>query len=119
MNSSNETRTLVLKVYGLGHVPSFKNTKSIFRNKKTGRMFIATDPKKKEWMERAIKLFVSQLLGLFPIGEGETVGECQKQSQIASSLPLDDSLDWMIPGEQNVVRVPKGEEGAIITITPL
>lgn|GEM_PF-6321640 len=70
-------------------------------------------------MEQTIKSFVSQYTGLFPIGERETVGEWRKRLLTASYLPLDDSLDWMIPGPQSVEYVNKGEEGAIITIEPL
>lgn len=107
---------IVLQIQNLGPVPSFKNHKSIFRNKRTGKSFIASDPKKKKWMESVIQSFVYQLSGLFPTKDRETHGECQKRLLTASSLPLDDSLAWMIPGRQGVKKVNKGEEGSIIII---
>jgi hypothetical protein len=107
---------IALVIQGIGHVPSFKNTKGIYRNKRTGKPFIATDPKKKAWMQSAIHNLESQLHGLFPIGANETHGEWRKRLQTASPLPLDDSLAWMIPGQQSIRFVNKGEEGAIIYI---
>lgn len=67
-------------------------------------------------MESAIKSIASQLRGMFPIEEGVMRGECLKQSPTVSFPLFDDSTDYMIPGQQNVVFVPKGEEGATITI---
>ena len=110
---------IAIVIQGLGPVPSYKNHKRIFRNQKTGRPIFATKPEVKQWMERAIASFVSQLYGLFPMIEGETLGECQKRLQTSSLVPLDDSLAWMIPGEQRVQKVKKGEEGCIILIEKL
>lgn len=111
--------SLMLSVVGIGNVPSFKNTKSIGRNRKTGKPRIFTNPKKKKWMEACISSFMSQLRGAYPTLENVMRGECPKLLPTASCLPLDDSLDWMIPGSQSVERVAKGLEGAIIVITPL
>lgn len=105
-----------LEIKGLGHIVSFKNTKQIAFNRKTKRNFIMTNPRKKEQMEGIIRSFVSQLRGAFPIAERGTDGEWPKPSQIASFAPLDDSLDWTLPGEQHLERVQKGEEGAIIKV---
>lgn len=67
-------------------------------------------------MEAAIKLIESQLRGLFPTEEGAMRGVCPKQLPTVSFPLLDDSMAYMIPGQQSAVFVPKGEEGAIITI---
>jgi len=119
----NTTTTCVneitLKLTGLGAVPSFKNKKMLTRNRRTGKPMLITDPKKKRWMEAAIRSIELQLRGLYPTAAGAMRGECPKPLPTASCLPLDDSLGYMIPGEQSVKLVPKGEEGCIITITKL
>lgn len=106
----SENNLIVLRITGLENVPSFKNGKMLTR----GRLI--THPKKKLWMERAIRLIESQLHGLFPTEEGAMRGECQKPLPTVSFPLFDDSMDYMIPGHQDVQRVPKGEEGCIITI---
>jgi hypothetical protein len=110
---------ICLTIQGMGHVPSFKNQKTPIPYKtKSGKRAYKpmTRPRVKLWMEKAIHSIVSQLSGLFPTEEGETLGECQKRLQTALCLPLDDSLEWMIPGPQSVRLVNKCEEGAIIII---
>ena len=78
--------------------------------------FIMTDPKKKQWMEKAINQLECQLHGLFPIRDGETDGEWRKRLQTVLWQLSDDSLKEMLPGEQNLKQVAKGEEGAIVRI---
>lgn len=110
---------ICLLIQGMGHVGSFKNQKTpIPYRTRSGKIAYRpmTRPKYKKWMEAVITSFVSQLSGLYPTAEGETYGECRRRLLTASSLPLDDSLDWMIPGQQDVRFVNKGEEGAIIII---
>jgi hypothetical protein len=110
---------IALTITGMGHIISFKNKKrgGIGRRKDGTTFAMAWTPRNvKEWMEQVIQHLESQLHGLFPIREGETVGECRKRLLTAQSLPLDDSLDWMITGQQSVKVVPKGQEGAIIVI---
>jgi hypothetical protein len=114
-----------LSVTGLGPVPSFKNSKMICGLKRInhnlwkGQPFLITNPKKKDFMEKAINQLEFQLRGLFPINEGETHGEWQKRLQTASWQLSDDSLHHMLPGPQNVRFVNKGQEGAEITIEPI
>jgi len=67
-------------------------------------------------MEKVIQSLKSQLRGYFPTEEGVMLGECQKPSLTVSFPLFDDSTDYMIPGQQSVRRVNKGEEGAIIEI---
>lgn len=107
---------LKLTIQGLGPVPSFKNTKQIVWNKRTRRPMIITDPKKKRWMDAACHSFESQLRILFPITEGETHGEWLKRLQTACVLPQDDCWEQMLPGEQGVELVPKGQEGCIVAL---
>lgn len=83
---------------------------------KTGKLRTLTEPSVKRWMEECIQYFECQLSGIFRTDGGETLGEWLKHLRTAQCLPLDDSLGWMIPGEQSVVVVPKGEEGAEIII---
>lgn len=108
-----------LAVRNIGPAPSFKNTKSIGRNRKTKRPFIMTNPKKKKWMEACIQSFESQLFCVIQIGDGGTLTAPPPRSLIASSLPLDDSRQW-IP-ELHVLSedCDKGNEGATIIIEKL
>ena len=119
-SGTTQSSVLALEILGIGNVPSFKNSKQISVNSKTGKRFPRTHPKKKEWMERAIRLLESQLRGELRIRESGMLGECQKPSLIAllkqCGQHFDDSIHWMIPGEQSVVFVPHGEEGCVITI---
>lgn len=104
-----------LEINGLGHVPSFKNNKSIFRNQK-GKPFIATSPKRREWMDQATRLIESQLLFAFRMAMPEIQTAQSLRSWIASCLPLDDSWQWVNEIHIKTVQVPKGEEGAYISI---
>lgn len=99
-----------LAVKHLGHVPSFKNSKMIAR----GRLI--TDPKKQKWMEACIRSFESQLFCIAQIGGGGTLTAPPAPSLIASSLPQDDSRQWIPRLEIADREVEKGLEGATIII---
>jgi hypothetical protein len=101
-----------LKIHGLGHVPSFKNSKMIAR----GRLI--TDPKKQAWMEQCAALMTAQLLSLFQTTETGTLTAQSLRSWIATSLPLDDSLKWIESISVIWLSVPKGQEGARVMIAP-
>lgn len=105
-----------LTIRGLGHCPSFKNNKSIYRSKE-GLPFIATNAERKLWMQRATRLIESQLLSKFQTTGPETQTAADLQSWIASCVPLDDSWQWVRELNIKTVRVPKGQEGAEIEIT--
>ncbi len=107
-----------ISLTGLGHVPSFKNTKSIAR-RKNGSPMIITNPVRKEWMEEAIRIIESQLLSKFRTTFGGTGTVAQLRSWIASSMPLDDCRQWIPELHVSFVEVPKGEEGAEIVVTRL
>lgn len=99
-----------LKVQGLGHVPSFKNSKMLTRGK------LITDPKKQQFMDRVIRSFASQLFSLSQtIGPGTPTGHSPR-CLIASSLPEDDSVKFISEETVSVQFVEKGMEGAIVKI---
>lgn len=112
------TSTVRLEIKGLGHVPSFKNNKSIFRNQK-GKPFIATKPIRKKWMEQATHLIELQLLSASQTAMPEILTAQSLRSWIASVMPLDDSWQWVNELHIKTVKVPKGEEGAYIVIERL
>lgn len=106
-------QSISLSVKGIGHVPSFKNSKMMTR----GRLI--TDPKKQKWMAKCTKDIESQLRYLFLITDPGTETECIPRSRIVSSLPLDDCLDWIGSHSVSWRKVNKGEEGAIVEIEAL
>lgn len=104
---------LTLVVNGLGHVPSFKNGKMMAR----GRLI--TDPKKQKWMKLVAASFVSQLNYEYQTREHVMPTGQSPPCWILSSMPLDDSLEWIGVPCGTWRRVKKGEEGATITIEAL
>jgi hypothetical protein len=104
---------IVLEVKHQGHVPSFKNCKRVVRN------HLITRPDVKKWMERCIQSFESQLFCDTVINADETLMAPSLPSWIASSLPLDDSRQWMPEQHIYCEEVKKGEEGATIIIEQL
>lgn len=109
------SRGIHLRIRGIDHVPSFKNTKSIFK-KKTGQRFIGTAPKKKKWMDQATQILESQLRSEFQTRGIGTSMEPPARYSIASLIPLDDSRQWIKELTVTYVKVPKGEEGADIVV---
>ena len=112
MNSTTTSDKLVIVIRSIGHVPAFKNKKII-----AGKRLI-TAPKARKWMEQATASIVSQLKSLCQTDEDATSTVPWQQSAIAL-LPQDDN--WkMLPRIQVTARVvPKGDEGAIITLRKL
>mgnify|MGYP001588752767 CR=1 FL=1 len=109
---------ITLAVRHQGHVPSFKNNKRAIRLKRGGQKLV-TETKTKAWMERCILGFESQLFcGSATIGGGMPTG-LQQRFLIASSLPLDDSRQFIPELHVYCEEVAKGEEGAIIIIEKL
>lgn len=108
-----------LQVRNIGPVPSFKNTKSIGRNRKTKRPFIMTDPKKKKWMGLCTESFELQLFCATQISGAGTLTAPPPHSLIVSSLPLDDSRQWIPELMVSSEDCPKGDEGATIIIEPV
>lgn len=101
----------------MGHVPSFKNNKrAILRN---GKMRTLTEPETKKWMQMATDAFVSQLLLLTQTTDDVIQMEPFPHSLIVSSLPLDDSRQWIPEIRVQCVDAEKGNEGATIIIEPI
>jgi len=113
---------IVLEIKGLGKVPSFKNAKRAFAwmDKKTGKIMARpiTLPEHREWMQKAARLFESQLRSAFQIATGATPMDASLRSLIAS-LPPDDC--WTAIPEHFVKceLCESGNEGATIVIERL
>jgi hypothetical protein len=103
---------LHLTLHGLGHVPSFKNSKMILWRQKR----IMTKPENQVWMEKAVQSFVLQLRSALATSETETMTAPIPLSRIALSLPLDDSRKWIPEHSVNTLLVCKGREGADVMI---
>lgn len=106
-----------LAVKNHGHVPSFKNKKRIARIK--NKPALITRPDIRKWMDDVIHDFVSQLFCASQIGGGETSTVALPPSLIVSSLPLDDSREWISELLITDADVNPGEEGAHIIITEI
>jgi hypothetical protein len=104
---------IVIEIAGVGNITSFKNSKMIAR----GRLI--TNPKKQKQMEKIIQCIESQLNSIFRITEDEILTGWHPRFAIATSLPLDDSRQWISKLEIYCDEVPVGKEGATITITKL
>lgn len=118
--SSPPTPPIRLEVKGI--VPSFKTQKTAYgwKDKATGKIFArpATLPEHKEWMQKTVQSFVSQLCSAFQITESGTPMDATRRSLIAS-LPRDDS--WTVVPE-TVLKSElcnPGEEGVTLIIERL
>ena len=104
---------LLLKIRGVGHITSFKNSKMLSR----GRLI--TSPIKQKQMEQYIRLIESQLRSAYQTTAAGTQTGHSLASWIRSSVPLDDSIQWVPEIHIHTQRVTKGEEGADILIEQL
>lgn len=104
---ANPRLPVTLVVRDLGHVPAIKNS-----------MFSIVDKKNRAWKRRCVQSFVWQFYSGTATNERVTLTLPCPPSWIAS-LPQDDN--WKILPEIMVrsVKVPKGQEGALVEITPL
>jgi hypothetical protein len=100
---------LRLTIRGLGHVPSFKNSRVLF----------LTNPRNRAWMKKAAASIESQLRSAYRIDDHAMETGASLLCWIATRMPLDDSLDWIGVPCGNWRRVRKGEEGADILIERL
>lgn len=110
---------IVFDVRNMGHVPSFKNSKRAILDRNTGKMRTLTEPEVKKWMESATDAFVSQLSSLTQTTDAVIPTEPFPHSLIVSSLPLDDSRQWIGEIRVKCMDAAKGDEGATIIIEPL
>ena len=109
----------MLRIRGVGHIPSFKNRKRAILDSNTGKMRTLTEPDIKKRMDRLENAIFCELYSSSQITEGETRQECLKRLRIALSGLFDDSILQIPQGSWETQRVPKGEEGAIITLEQL
>lgn len=100
----------------MGDVPSFKNRKRAILDRNTGKMRTLTEPHTKQWMERCIKSFESQLYSAMQTIAGGTLTAQQARSLIVSALPLDDSRAWIPEMHIHSIDVEIGEDGADVII---
>lgn len=110
-NDATPTSRSVLKlsIKGLGHVPSFKNSKMLTRGK------LITKPERQQWMENATRLIESQLRCLSATEGTGTQTVRSLLSSIALCGPFDDSVAWIPEIHIRVKRVSQ-DEGAIVEI---
>lgn len=101
---------VLLMLQGIGHVPSFKNTKMLTRGK------LITSPQKQRWMRKAQVIIESQLLSAYPTAEKGTVTAEKLRSWIASSVPANDSCRYLTACSWRFTSAPKGREAALILI---
>lgn len=110
--------SLLIHIRGLGHVPSFKNSKQITRprGKKAG---LVTKPEYQKIKEAITQSIVSNLLSVFLITDAGTPMGQSRLSLIVSAMPEDDSRQWLEQGRWECQTVAPGEEGADILIERL
>lgn len=108
-----QTTSIVLKISGLGNVPSFKNNKMLTRGK------MITDPVKQKWMDRATRSLESQLLSAIRRTLAGTPMVPNQHFWIALSEQFDDSVQWIPEISVKATKCEKGEEGADILIEML
>lgn len=112
MQAEPQSNSIKLVVKGF-HVPSFKNSKMLTR----GRLI--TKPEYQHQMEQITQAFESQLRSWFQTNGIETGTGPTALLQIASLLPLDDSLKWIAEHCVAWRRVSKGNEGAELIVEKL
>jgi hypothetical protein len=115
--SSSRNQAITLTIQGCGHVCAFKNTKMLLPARGNRRAMLITDPKKQALMKQYEARIESDLRSAYQTAGGETGTGLSLPSWIASSVFLDDSLDWIPESDgYRVERVAKGEEGAVVYI---
>lgn len=102
----------IFTLTGIGPVPSFKNNKMLTRGK------LITDPKKQQWMERAIHALEFQFISLCPTTDAVTLMAWLRQS-LTALLPPDDAWQFVPEIHLSIERVKKGQEGCRIHIERL
>lgn len=114
MQPNHSSPPIVLKIQGLGHVPSKKNHHYPLTNGGVG-----LDKEIRQWMRRAQTSIESQLLSLWQTSEPGMEMECIRPvliSLLTRSPKFDDN--WKVIPKHEVSCVPclKGMQGATITI---
>jgi hypothetical protein len=109
---------LRVSLYGLGHVPAFKNRKWA-AIKPDGSARVVKDLKVQKRMEAIIRDLLSLFISASQTNERGTSMACSRQSLIASYLPGDDSRHWIPRILVECTDVTPGYEGVDITIERL
>jgi hypothetical protein len=123
MPASQPSAAIVLTIQGL--VPSFKNRKRVGGLTRwgpdlwKGTPTLVTRQDVKRRMGEIIRAFELALRSACPTGADATPTGCSGLSWIASSLPEDDCWTEIEIGSVRTVLVPKGQEGATVTIERL
>lgn len=105
---------IVLYLGGIGHVKGKKNNKLMAR----GRLI--TKPEYQDWIKYATRVIESQLPAVSQTTDaGIWTGAQQPCSTSSPILPEDDSWQWIPELVLRAEPVPKGQEGAVITIEQL
>lgn len=114
--SKNANGSVVVKL-NVPVPPSFKNRKRISINSKSGKQFLRTREDIKDRMQELTDALVSELLSVYRTTGGATSTACSLRSWIASSLPEDDSWNF-VPNLQ--IEAVRTETPTLeITITEL
>ena len=127
--SSNDSHTqanhssnpIVIRVEGVGPIPSFKNTKRVaglsHHGGQTwiGNPTLITRPDVKDRKDSITNVIASQLRSMCPTVAGATIQECWKQF-VTRSLPRDDCWEDLEIGSVTTQLVTKGLEGCEIII---
>lgn len=99
-----------LEIRGIGHCPSFKNSKVV------GVRKLFTKPEYKLWMDRCIQSLELQLLSAIQMDTGGTRTGSLPLSSIVLSGLCDDSKREISSETVFPMQVPKGEEGVELFI---
>lgn len=106
---------LKLVIHGIGPVPTKKNSKEISRHWKTGKPFLRTADEIRAWTDAAIIVLQSELNSAYRTAVAMGTAACP-HCWIASFLPSNDSAKHIRRGAWELADVPKGQEGAVLTI---
>jgi hypothetical protein len=119
MNASTPAQRVVLRVRGLGHVPSFKNHKRAILDSKSGKMRTLTEPSIKQRMAQLEDALLCALYSLCLTGANEMDSGCRKRLQTFLCGLYDDSIAEIPRSSSEAVRVENGLEGLDVTIIRL
>lgn len=109
---------IALAVRHQGHIPSFKNNKRavMIKTAHSERFGVVTKNSTRKWMKNCIRSFELQLFSSTVTTAQGMLTAHSRHSLIASSVPADDSRQWIPEIHVRCIEVPEGEEGAEIII---
>lgn len=107
---------LVLEIKGVGHIPSFKNSKRAILDRNSGNFRTLTPGKIKKRMDKLENAILSALYSTCQTTGGATPSGCLKLWRTFLSGLRDDSVREIPSGSWDCDYVPKGQEGITIII---